>query len=187
MTDDLLALANKITTPEQLAAFKAGLHDTLTQQSEPTPTPQENSEPRATENPEAFGLNPEATNTAAIAAAQERARVAARNRNLVELAKQELIERGEVKTVEELAGMPAADVLILAGFTRSEKDLELERQIAEANDPEAIRTREILDLHDRYWRLAPDVRRDEAVRLGLDPDALHQQKHAEMTKGDSKW
>jgi hypothetical protein len=149
------------------------------------PAPEPTPEPTLADDPSAFGLDEGRANLAAIADAEEAARVRARQWNIVELAKQELVQRGEVKSVDELASMPPEDVLTLAGFQKSQAHAQLEADLALMNDPAKMRERALEDERNRLisaWNFAGPNREARARELGLDPDAIQQHKIDEANR-----
>jgi hypothetical protein len=148
------------------------------------PAPEPTPEPSLADDPSAYGLDESRANLAAIQAAEEAARVRARQQNVVELAKQELVQRGEVKSVDELSSMPPEDVLVLAGFQKSEAQVRLEEDLATMNDPAKMRERALEDKRNRLiagWNFAGPNREARARELGLDPDAI-QQHESDLAK-----
>jgi hypothetical protein len=92
-----------------------------------------------------------------------------------------LVEDG-LLSAADAAELSDDDVLLAAGIEQPRLEGQAARVAAEDAryaDPvereKLLREREVRDLEARWWTSDPDKRRQEAARLGLDPDAVHAQ------------
>lgn len=167
--EEVREVARKIT-------FEA-YHKAQAEQNPPAPEP--SPEPSAATAPEAYGLDPELVHADAIQAAEESDAIRKRQQNLRALAEQTLIDRGEIAKAEDVSGMPTNDVLVLAGFTKSEAQKRLEADAEVMNDPAKLREYELGRQRNHLidgWLWEPGDKHAKAKALGLDPaeiDAYH--------------
>lgn len=91
-----------------------------------------------------------------------------------------LLEEEGQATAEDLAGIPDRDVIELAGFVKSEAALREEEALRRQNDPAEIQKREIADLRNKWWSLAPDERAETCATLGLDLATETEKRRQEM-------